>query len=1266
MQSVIFPFGGEIAWNYSSFAYTGSRSLREVSGRFVAPDALHATNPMWSYGISRPDAGNSVTVHSGFTLSDASGIGAKTWTFNTAGSPWQLGLISDFKQLTAANGTALHDDQYTWSQDAAGRPYISAHTSITDPGQSYQQSALTTQTVDGHGNVTQSVIYPYNNTTTPVRTYNNTFLATTNYTSHYIFNLLSTSTVTPAGGSAITLVTNYYDSGGCIYSPGYACGGWYQGAPLPTNLYDANPPVPFGSRGYLTESVTAAKSAVTTYYAYGAVQSMADTTGVTATASADSATNYAAPQTITAQSYTSTIGYTSWLGVAQTTGPNGDQLTMTYDTYGRPTSGTSAYGAVTNFSYNTTAPFTQTESGPGGVTITTLDGFGRAVLVQHGDSATADATTSYTQSVYAPCACSPLGKLQKVSMPYPNGGSASAWTTYVYDGLGRTVSQQKPDGASTTHYNYAGNQTTVTDPAGKWKTTTTDVLGNLMTVLEPDPANQPGGTLSTNYAYDWMGHVTQVSMPRGSTTQTRTFVYDSAGRLTSATNPENGTVTYAYNTTNTLATKTDAKGQATVYTYDSKNRVTEVQRYPNGVNYAEDVCQRVTYTYDTNPVNANFSQYSTGRLTTVTYNGNGYTVCGPNSYGNDTYTEMYSYLAAGAVTAKNLSLARSTGTASLEVDYTYDNAGRQSTVTYPMAFLNDANTQPVLTMGYDAMGRPSSLTDTYGDAENGGPGCGPSNWVSGVQYDFAGRLTNVSWMTGGYSYYATTSESRTYNVNGQLASISWPSMGVQYNYSATQNNGQITQEVDNGTAITYQYDGLKRLTSASGSSSQTFQYDGFGNLTQKVLNGAATPIAVNPATNQLTNAYYDANGNMTSGAGATFTYDEANRVATVTETSGGEVFYGYDASNKRIYQRTAAGAETFTFFGAKGENLGKYGLTTYNCANSAASCFYAETTNVYFAGRLIATPMPPGNGATAVYQDRLGTNRSTGSYSPYGDGPAGQDTFQFATYTRDSYSGLDYADQRYYASSYGRFLTADPYRSGRGSGTPGDPGSWNRYSYVEGDPINFRDPHGTVYEPISYDPGSRTGEDDDGASGGTCGPNWMVDASLSGPCLVPLPDPGGPDPGDFGDNFASIGQDQKDARADLGKVDCYTLLGFSSAAAAQGWYDTTITPQFNLGSYGKLSVQNGTPATDPAAAWTLGYGVINLNTDYNWGNFAQVKTQQGGTFNLLAYWNGALGTNMTSEQFGTMIIIHELEHNRPMTVTHSVGEYLKIVRKCVN
>ncbi len=53
--------------------------------------------------------------------------------------------------------------------------------------------------------------------------------------------------------------------------------------------------------------------------------------------------------------------------------------------------------------------------------------------------------------------------------------------------------------------------------------------------------------------------------------------------------------------------------------------------------------------------------------------------------------------------------------------------------------------------------------------------------------------------------------------------------------------------------------------------------------------------------------------------------------------------------------------------------------------------------------------------------------------------------------------GLDYAVNRCYSSGLGRFTSADPYVA---SGGPGDPGSWNRYAFVSGDPMNLYDPEG--------------------------------------------------------------------------------------------------------------------------------------------------------------------------------------------------------------
>ena len=199
-----------------------------------------------------------------------------------------------------------------------------------------------------------------------------------------------------------------------------------------------------------------------------------------------------------------------------------------------------------------------------------------------------------------------------------------------------------------------------------------------------------------------------------------------------------------------------------------------------------------------------------------------------------------------------------------------------------------------------------------------------------------------------------------------------------------------------------------------------------------------------------------------------YTYDAENRIEYA---NAGGVQYFYDGQNKRIWQTTCTSSctpgpswtlatEQINMFGPDGKQLASYGpiVTWTNSQTQLTLTFGAGAERAYFGGKLVAQTCTGGCGyLVAAGQDRLG---SVGKYYPYGEDRSGQqgtDTVRFATYTRDSATGNDYADQRYYSSALGRFMTLDPGWIGT---TATRPASWNRYSYVEGDPANYNDPRG--------------------------------------------------------------------------------------------------------------------------------------------------------------------------------------------------------------
>jgi RHS repeat-associated protein len=313
-------------------------------------------------------------------------------------------------------------------------------------------------------------------------------------------------------------------------------------------------------------------------------------------------------------------------------------------------------------------------------------------------------------------------------------------------------------------------------------------------------------------------------------------------------------------------------------------------------------------------------------------------------------------------------------------------------------------------------------------------------------------------------------------------------MNMQYNYSATQNNGRITSSNDYVTVedanVSYTYDALNRLTGASAGSKwgEAYSYDGFGNLTDKSVTQVPAPsLGVSyDANNHQVGMAYDANGNQLwdSGQHATaYGWNMENKLVTQTSQGwpGAETWYSYDAFGRRVmkdvnpnpngYPGFTGGTWEFYFYGITGQKLVTRMCGYSTDGNQTPGCSPSnDQHNVYFGSKLIEANIG------LVVTDRLGNVRANStygwklmSYFPYGEERTvttdGVD--KFGTYFRDG-PGQDYAQQRYYNNGTGRFWSVDP--GGMATADPSTPTSLNRYAYVNGDPVNFFDRRGLIVQ----------------------------------------------------------------------------------------------------------------------------------------------------------------------------------------------------------
>jgi RHS repeat-associated protein len=596
-----------------------------------------------------------------------------------------------------------------------------------------------------------------------------------------------------------------------------------------------------------------------------------------------------------------------------------------------------------------------------------------------------------------------------------------------------------------------GERTLVTDQAGKQRISKTNALGQLLNVWEVKTADADTeaitfGSLSlnalkTSYQYDTLNNLKQVNQG----VQTRTFAYSSLSRLLSANNPESGLISYKYDVNGNLSSKTDARTITTNYNYDLLNRVT-LRDY-------SDTTPDVTYTYD-NGTNAK------GKLTKVTT-----AATATNQLAETKYNSF-------DILGRVLSHSQITDGNTYNSSYIYNLSGALIEETYPSGRVVK-NTLDI--DGDLAQVQSKKFNDTF------------KNYANAFTYTSAGAVSSLRLGNGKFENTTFNSRLQPIQIGLGSSATSQNLLKLNFDYGTTDNNGNLKSQIITTPTVgnvagfvatqVYSYDSLNRIQQATETVAnqptqgwqQTFVYDRYGNRTFDAANTTTLPKncgtipnkficatdipKFNPTANALDNKLvgtnYDSVGNTKIDAnGQVFTYDAENKQTKVVNAQGvtvGEYFY--DGDGKRVKKIAPLTNETTIFvYDAAGKTVAEYSTISANQADAKIN--YTTTDHL---------------GSPRINTDANGNVIARHDTMPFGEeiqrANYGSDNLRnrFTSYERDGETGLDYAKARMFGSGVGRFTSPDPMLA---SGQIGSPQTWNRYAYVDNNPLNFTDPLG--------------------------------------------------------------------------------------------------------------------------------------------------------------------------------------------------------------
>jgi RHS repeat-associated protein len=205
---------------------------------------------------------------------------------------------------------------------------------------------------------------------------------------------------------------------------------------------------------------------------------------------------------------------------------------------------------------------------------------------------------------------------------------------------------------------------------------------------------------------------------------------------------------------------------------------------------------------------------------------------------------------------------------------------------------------------------------------------------------------------------------------------------------------------------------------------------------------------------------YDANGNMSSDGTNCYSYDDSNELIQVRDCTNGQLKgeYVYDDQGNRIIQKIYTnGVLSQTVYTP---------TKSFEASKDASSSSISNTTYYDINNQIVARKNPDGS-KTFYNNDNLGssnvlTNQSgqlveKTTYYPFGGIQSGgtQSKFLYTGQKRDSETGLDYYNARYYNDQISRFTQPDDIVQDLYN-----PQSLNRYSYVGNNPLRYIDPSG--------------------------------------------------------------------------------------------------------------------------------------------------------------------------------------------------------------